>query len=161
MQDKILQLLKRFDEVEAELGLPECLANQKKYKELAQEHAYLTQVKEVYESLQKIKNSFKQNKEMLSTLQDEEFEALVKEEIQIQEKEIQDFQKKLESLLVPPNPDDHKNIILELRAGTGGDEAAILLAIVLECTSCMPQKKDGRLNFYLVHLQKWVDSKSI
>ena len=127
MQDKILQLLKRFDEVEAELGLPECLANQKKYKELAQEHAYLTQVKEVYESLQKIKNSFKQNKEMLSTLQDEEFEALVKEEIQIQEKEIQDFQKKLESLLVPPNPDDHKNIILELRAGTGGDEAAIFV----------------------------------
>ena len=127
MQDKILQLLKRFDEVEAELGLPECLANQKKYKELTQEHAYLTQVKDAYEVLQKIKNSLKQNKEMLSTLQDEEFEALVKEEIQTQEKEIHDFQKKLESLLVPPNPDDHKNIILELRAGTGGDEAAIFV----------------------------------
>jgi peptide chain release factor 1 len=127
MREKILQLLKRFDEVEAELGLPECLSNQKRYKELAQEHAYLTEVKEAYDSLEKVAKSLSENKEMLQTLKDPEFEALVKEEIQEQEKKTEEYTKKLESLLIPPNPDDNKNIIIELRAGTGGDEAAIFV----------------------------------
>ncbi|NBO23748.1 MAG: peptide chain release factor 1 [Chlamydiae bacterium] len=127
MQDKILQLLKRFHEVEAELGLPDCLSNQKRYKELAQEHAYLTEVKEVYEAYQKTAKSLSENKEMLQTLSDPEFEGLVKEEINEQEKIVEDLNKKLQTLLIPPNPDDNKNIILELRAGTGGDEAAIFV----------------------------------
>ncbi len=127
MQEKILQLLKRFDEVEAELGLPECLADQKRYKQLAQEHAYLTQVKELSEEFEQVKNSLNENKGMLSNLKDPEFEVLVREEIHDQEKRLEVLLKKLEALLIPPNPDDNKNIILELRAGTGGDEAAIFV----------------------------------
>lgn len=127
MREKILQLLKRFDEVEAELGLPECLSNQKRYKELAQEHAYLSQVKEAQANLENIKRSLQENKEMLSIGADPEFEEMLREEIAEQEKKIAEWTGKLENLLIPPNPDDHKNIIVELRAGTGGDEAAIFV----------------------------------
>jgi peptide chain release factor 1 len=127
MRDKILQLLKRFDEVEAELGLPDCLSNQKRYKELAQEHAYLSSVKEAYGNLERLKKSLAENKEMLASGTEPEFEAMLKEEIQEQEKAIVEWNQKLENLLIPPNPDDNKNIILELRAGTGGDEAALFV----------------------------------
>lgn len=157
MQEKILQLLKRLDEVEGELGLPECLSNQKRYKELAQEHAYLSQLKEINDLYEKTERSLRDNKSMLSELKDPEFELLVKEEIQDQEKILVELSKKLEALLIPPNPDDNKGIILELRAGTGGDEAAIFVGDCvrmyklyatdknwqIELLSCTPSEMGG------------------
>jgi len=124
---KVDQLLKRFDEVEALLGLPEILSDQKRYKELAQEHSYLNSVKEVHDKISKATNQLKENKELLAQESDPEFQAVIKEEIKQLEGQIESGTKELESLLVPPDPKDNANIILELRAGTGGDEAAIFV----------------------------------
>lgn len=127
MQDKILQLLKRFDEVEAELGLPQSLSNQKRYRELTQEHAYLSQLKEVFDAYSKAKQALADNRELVAEEKDPEFAAMLREDIVLLEKSTDEFYHKLETLLIPPNPDDHKPIIMEIRAGTGGDEAAIFV----------------------------------
>jgi len=127
MQEKIFQMLKRFDEVEAELGLPSSLSDKKRYKELTQEHAYLSELKEIFEQNEKAKIALTENKSLLSEVKDPEFEGLLREDISLLEKKLEELHIKLEALLIPPNPDDHKAIILELRAGTGGDEAAIFV----------------------------------
>ncbi len=157
MLEKILQLIKRLDEVESELGMPQILSNQKRYRELTQEHAYLSELKEIYTRYQKSSQIIQDNQEILSTLVDPEFEALVREEIEEHKKQLVEWKSKLEALLIPPNPDDHKPIIIELRAGTGGDEAAIFVGDcvrmyrfyasgkgwVIELLSCTPSELGG------------------
>lgn len=127
MLQKIQQLLKRLSEVEAELGQPEALADQKHYRTLTQEHSYLNEVKNVHERLGQLKKQLEENQKLLKTEKDPDFIALLKEDLAQIEPKIPPLEKKLEDLLIPPDPKDHLNIILELRAGTGGDEAALFV----------------------------------
>ncbi len=124
---KVNQLLERFREVEDLLGQPETLSDQKRYKELTQEHSYLSNIKEAHEKLESSKKQLEENKALLSDESDPEFTAVIKEDVAKLEEQIEIFTRELESLLVPPDPKDHANIILEIRAGTGGDEAAIFV----------------------------------
>ncbi|NGX50548.1 MAG: Peptide chain release factor 1 [Chlamydiae bacterium] len=127
MEEKIQKLLLRCDEVEKALSDPEALSDKKKYKELSQEHSYLAEVKEIYLRLQSAKKELQTNRSLLKEESDPEFIAVIREEIASLEEEEVETRAKLESLLVPPDPNDHANVILELRAGTGGDEAAIFV----------------------------------
>lgn len=127
MEAKVQKLLSRFAEVEAKLGHPDVFNDQKKYRELTQEHAYLAEVKKVSDDLQSCRRQQIENREMLSEESDPDFSAVLKEDLQSLEAKIPQLEEELEKLLVPPNPDDSKNIILELRAGTGGDEAALFV----------------------------------
>lgn len=127
MNKKIERLLSRFAEVEALLGHPEVLHDQKQYRALTQEHSYLSEVKSVFEELQQSQKQLNDNHALLKSEKDPEFASLLKDDIQAIEKRLPILQKQLEDLLVPPDPTDHKNIIVELRAGTGGDEAALFV----------------------------------
>lgn len=127
MEKKINQLLSRYAEVESSLGSPEILGDQKKYRALTQEHAYLSDVKMVVEELQQAQKQLSENQVLLKTENDPEFSAFLREDITELQTRIANLQIKLEDLLVPPDPNDHRNIILELRAGTGGDEAALFV----------------------------------
>lgn len=127
MEKKIQQLLSRFAELEAILGHPDVFNDQKKYRALTQEHGYLGDIKTTFEESQQAAKQLLENQELLKVEKDPEFAALYKEEIgRLEEKRAQ-LQKKLEDLLIPPDPNDSRNIILELRAGTGGDEAALFV----------------------------------
>ncbi|MFQ5729134.1 MAG: peptide chain release factor 1 [Waddliaceae bacterium] len=127
MEKRVQKLLSRFSEVEELLGKPEVLNDQKEYRSLTQEHAYLGQVKSLWENLQKLQKQLKDNRELVSSEKDPDFVAFLEEDIIKIEKEIEEQQNKLKSLLVPPDPMDSRNTILELRAGTGGDEAALFV----------------------------------
>jgi peptide chain release factor 1 len=131
MQDKIEKLLLRLAECERELGDPDVLADQKRFRALAQEHAYLQEVKNCNDELSRLQSSLKENKELLKVEQDQEFAELLKEDILMLEKNIESSQEKLQNLLVPPDPNDSKNTIVEIRAGTGGDEAALFVGDVV------------------------------
>lgn len=127
MKDKVQRLLARLQEVEELLGHPETLSDQKRYRELTQEHSQLSQLRDVWERLSSAQKQLDENRALLTSEQDPEMVVLLKDEITRLEIDLEASKKQIEILLVPPDPRDSRNIILELRAGTGGDEAALFV----------------------------------
>jgi len=127
MKAKIEKLLKRFSEVEELLGRAEVVANQAQYKQLTTEHAYLSELSELWQGYVRAEKAVQENQKLLQEEKDPELIEFIKEEIQANSNLKDSLDKKLHLLLVPPDPRDHRNIILELRAGTGGDEAALFV----------------------------------
>lgn len=127
MKDKVQRLLARLQEVEELLGHPETLSDQKRYRELTQEHSQISELKEVWDRLRSAEKQLEENRALLTAEQDSEMVVLLKEEITRLEIDLEAAKKQIETLLVPPDPRDSRNIILELRAGTGGDEAALFV----------------------------------
>ncbi len=128
MISKVQQLLARLHEVEGLLGIPETLSDQKQYRQLTQEHAYLSDVKEANERIVSIEKQLAENKGLLTSETDPEMVQMLRDEIARLDAALAVSQKELETLLVPPDPRDSRAILLELRAGTGGDEAALFVA---------------------------------
>ena len=128
MKEKVETLLKRFAEVEVELSTPEVLGDQVRYKLLTQEHAHLSELKEVWGRLEAAKKGIEENRELLKEERDPELISLLKEESEQLERDVPLLTTKLESLIVSPDPKDNYSVIMELRAGTGGDEAALFVA---------------------------------
>lgn len=127
MEEKVSVLLRRFGEVEELLGRSEVVSDKEKYKELTTEHAYLSEINELWKLYTQTEKALEENQILLKQESDQELLEFIKEEIQIQKLLKESLNKKLHLLLVPPDPRDHRNIILELRAGTGGDEAALFV----------------------------------
>ncbi|MBA2728513.1 MAG: peptide chain release factor 1 [Parachlamydiaceae bacterium] len=127
MEKAVHKILSRLSEVEAKLGHSSAFENQRKYKELAQEHAYLSELKALWDEKHSLEQQLKDNEAMQRAESDPEFiEVLREDNAQIDQRIIQ-IQSRLETLLVPPDPNDNRNTILELRAGTGGEEAALFV----------------------------------
>lgn len=128
MEAKIKKLLSRFEEVEKLLGQPETFLDKNLYKELSREHSYLLKIRDSWEYYNKINFQLVENKDLLIQEKDPELIEIIKEEIVHLEKELLLADKSMKTLLVPPDPNDDRNIILEIRAGTGGEEAALFVA---------------------------------
>lgn len=131
MEKRVLELIDRFSEVEKLLSDPEILANQKTYKSLTQEHSYLSGVKEAWGRFKEIEKQLKEDLQLLKEESDEELILMLREEISSLEEQLPVAKAKVETLLVPPDPDDHRNTIIEVRAGTGGDEAALFVGDIV------------------------------
>lgn len=127
MEKKIQGLLERFSVLEKELSDPGVLSDKKRYKELTSEHSYLLEIKEAWEKLEHLKKDIKDHQDLLDTEKDQELLLFIKEELNDLQQQLPILEKKFETLLLPPDPNDHRNIIMELRAGTGGDEASIFV----------------------------------
>lgn len=127
MEKKVAELLRRFAEVEEALANPSVFNDPKAYKELTREHAYLSDVKQAADLLDATSRALTQNQALYPAEKDPEMRALLEEEIADLERRLPSLQDKLTSLLVPPDPNDDRNVIMELRAGTGGDEAALFV----------------------------------
>lgn len=128
MKKKVEQLLSRLNEVEAVLGQPNVYDDPKKYRTLTQEHSYLRELKTVWDEKERFLRQLEENQELLKTEKDPVFIEILKEDIADLEKRVQDLQMTLEQLIIPPDPNDNRATILELRAGTGGEEAALFVA---------------------------------
>lgn len=127
MEDKIKKLLSRLEEVETLLGETDTFSDKKKYKELTQEHSRLSELKNNWDYLTNIEKQLVENKVLLTTEKDPEMLEVIRDEIQNLENELAITKAKIETILVPPDPRDSRDIILELRAGTGGEEAALFV----------------------------------
>jgi len=164
MEKAIHKLMSRLAEVEAKLGSADVFDNQRKYKELTQEHAYLSEVKVLWESIQKLKQQLVDNATLLEEEKDPDFiEELKRDSVEVEEK-LQKQMIELEGLLIPPDPNDHRNTIVELRAGTGGDEAALFVGDCVrmyklyadlngwkyELLSCTPSDLGGYKEYVMV-----------
>ncbi len=127
MKARIEQLLLKLQGVEKELGDSAVVADQKKYRRLSQEHAYLSEIKTSYDVYTQAQQELDEHRALLKDKLDPDFAALVQEEASQLEKKIEEERGKLETLLIPPDPLDHATVIMEVRAGTGGDEAALFV----------------------------------
>ncbi|MGE3954258.1 MAG: peptide chain release factor 1 [Parachlamydiales bacterium] len=127
MLEKVKPLLDEFAEVEKVLAEPEIFNDQKRYREISQRHAYLADVKEIWDELESVRKQLKDNSALLKEESDPSFAEMLRQDIEELEGREEKLGVSLRDLLIPPDPDDHRNTILELRAGTGGDEAALFV----------------------------------
>lgn len=125
MLDKLKTIKNRYDALSKELSDPEVTRNQEKFRTLAQEQSSLTEIVEAYDQYATVLDHIAQNRELIETENDAELIALAKEELALLEKEREELEDALKVLLIPKDKNDEKNVILEIRAGTGGDEAAL------------------------------------
>lgn len=124
---KAIELIKKLDEIEEALGDPKVHLDQERYRQLTQKHSYLTNVKESLEKYQNLRKQIDEYRSILSEEKDYELVELAREEIATLEKDFEKEGLSLQTLLVPPDPRDSRNIVIEIRAGTGGDEAALFV----------------------------------
>jgi peptide chain release factor 1 len=125
MIEKLEELKLRFEEVGQLLMQPETVKDIKKYSQLNKEYKDLEKIVSKYNQFNDTKNHLQQAKEVLQKEKDEEMREMAKMEIDDLEPKIDSLETELKELLIPKDPNDDKNVMLEIRAGTGGDEAAI------------------------------------
>lgn len=128
IQNKIDRILSRHGDVEAALGDPQIVRDQKKYKELMQEFSHLSETVECYRQYQSYFGEYGEAVELAGMEDDPEMQEMAREEAATLKERSDNLLKELNVLLVPRDPLDGKNIIMEIRAGTGGDEAALFAA---------------------------------
>lgn len=128
MKDSILSKLdtlsERYEEVGALLSDPETIADQNKYRDLSKEYAELEPVVKTYLGFQQVVDSVAEAKSLLKDA-DPDMREMAQEEMKDGEQQLEVAELELQRLLLPKDPNDHKNVFLEIRAGTGGDEASI------------------------------------
>ena len=128
MFDKLEDLLIRFEEIMGELNEPNVTDNQKRFRALMKEQSDLTPIVEAYKEYKQRKQDVEDSLSMLEMEDDEEMRDMLKEELSDARKRIEELEKELKILLLPKDPNDDKNVIVEIRAGAGGDEAALFAA---------------------------------
>ncbi|HRD55068.1 MAG TPA: PCRF domain-containing protein, partial [Parachlamydiaceae bacterium] len=127
IEQKIQKLLYRLNELEDLLAHSDVFSDQKKYRAITEEHAYLSEVKSTWDALKALEKQREDNRELLKTEKDLDFAEVLREDLADIDLRYVELEKKLEDILIPPDPNDHRNTIIEIRAGTGGDEAALFV----------------------------------
>ncbi len=128
MFDKLEDLLIRFEEIMGELNEPNVTENQERFRKLMKEQSDLTPVVEAYREYKKCGQDVQDSLSMLEEEHDEEMRAMLKEELAEARTRSEQLEQELKILLLPKDPNDEKNVIVEIRAGAGGDEAALFAA---------------------------------
>ncbi len=128
MFDKLEDLLIRFEEIMGELNEPNVTDNQKRFRSLMKEQSDLTPIVEAYKEYKQRKQDVEDSLAMLEVEDDEDMREMLKEELSDAKKRIEELEQELKILLLPKDPNDEKNVIVEIRAGAGGDEAALFAA---------------------------------
>ena len=128
MFDKLEDLLIRFEEILSELQEPDVANDQNRFRKLMKEQNDLTPIVEAYREYKTCKQAIADSLEMLEIESDEEMRELAKEELNDAKKRVEELEHELKILLLPKDPNDDKNVVVEIRAGAGGDEAALFAA---------------------------------
>jgi peptide chain release factor 1 len=128
MLDKLEQIVSRYEELTQELSSPELLSNPSAYAKAAKQHRTLEEVVRKYQAWKGLKAELADARELMDTSDDEEMREMARLEFESLQTRIDDTDRELKLLLIPTDPNDEKNVILEIRAGTGGDEATLFAA---------------------------------
>src|SRR3989475_6763628 len=143
--EKLEQIESRYDELTQQLSSPEVLADSARYQKLARTHGELSEVVEKYREWKQIEKHLRGAQQMLIEAEDAEMKQLAHEEERqlLARKEV--VERELRRLLLPRDPNDEKNVILEIRAGTGGDEAALFAAELFRMYSRYAESQGWRV----------------
>lgn len=127
MLDKLAGVEERFDKLEGLLSDPEVIKDQQAYKHYSMEHAELSKIVSVFRKYKQVAEDIEESKDLLKE-SDEEIKELAREDIQSSTERLKELEGDLRWLLIPKDPNDEKNVVLEIRAGTGGEEAGLFAA---------------------------------
>lgn len=130
MFDKLEDLLIRFEEIMGELNEPTVTGNQERFRKLMKEQSDLTPIVEAYKEYKKCKQDIEDSLVMLEEESDEDMREMLKEALSDSKKRVEELEQEMKVLLLPKDPNDEKNVIVEIRAGAGGDESALFAAEV-------------------------------
>ena len=128
MFDKLQDIVIRLEEVLNQLQEPDVANDQNRFRKLMKEQAELTPIVEAYKEYKACKQNIEDSLELLNEESDEEMRELAKEELNESKARVEELENELKILLLPKDPNDDKNVIVEIRAGAGGDEAALFAA---------------------------------
>ena len=130
MYEKLKALERRIDELNLLLGDPAVLSDQDRYRRLAREHAELLPVVSAYQQWRHMREQIEEHKQLLYESDDQAFRELVRQELAGLEERRQTLEQELQEAIAPGDPNDQRNVIVEIRAGAGGDEAALFAAVL-------------------------------
>ncbi|MBP5794002.1 MAG: peptide chain release factor 1 [Spirochaetaceae bacterium] len=128
MIKRLEQMAKRFAEVNEQIQDPELVKDPKKYKDIMREHSHLSSVMEAYEEYKSVLQGIEDAKVLITEEEDHDMKEMAREELKGLEEKKPQIEEKIKFLLIPPDPLEEKNIIMEIRGGTGGDESSLFAA---------------------------------
>ena len=141
MFDKLEDLLIRFEEIMGELNEPDVTANQERFRALMKEQSDLTPIVEAYREYKKCNQDIEDSLMMLDEENDPDMREMLKEELNSAKTRVSELEEELKILLLPKDPNDEKNVIVEIRAGAGGDEAALFAGDLYRMYSMYAESK--------------------
>lgn len=144
MFENLSSIKDKFKNLETIIADPETMKDMDHWQKLVKEHADLKPIVEKYEEYSKAQDTLEEDKEMLSETNDDEMKDMLKEEISTLEKDIVQMEADLKVLLLPKDPNDHKNVIVEIRAGAGGEEAGLFAGELLRMYQMYADKKNWK-----------------
>ena len=150
MFKKLESVVKRFNEVESSLGNPDLANRPDDLRKLSQEHSSLLSIVKEFQHYQKLKSENDSNEALLRD-SDSEIASMAKEELKRLEVELVESEQALQILLLPKDPNDEKNIVLEVRAGAGGDEAALFVGELFRLYQRFAERQGWRVELLSVN----------
>ncbi|MDR1278197.1 MAG: peptide chain release factor 1 [Treponema sp.] len=128
MNERLTSLLRRYDELSLLIQDPELVKYQNKYRDLMKEYSHLSEIASAQNEIDALSRQMKETRTLIQDEKDQDMRELARQEFRELETRITDAEDRLKFLLIPKDPLDEKNIIMEIRAGTGGEEAALFAA---------------------------------
>ncbi|MEI6101169.1 MAG: peptide chain release factor 1, partial [Eubacteriales bacterium] len=125
MYDKLETIKNRYEQLSQMLSTMEVIGNQDKFRELSQEHSSISEIVQLYDELLAVNKNIAESQEILDDGTDADLEELARMELPAELEKKEKLESALRFMLIPKDPNDDKNVILEIRAGTGGEEAAL------------------------------------
>ena len=144
MLDKLAEVEKRYEQLESLLRDPQILNKQREYSKVAKERAELEEIVTCYREWKKVEREIQENRELLNE-NDEAIRELAKEEVSVLRERKEEIESRIKILILPKDPNDSKNVILEIRAGTGGEEAALFAASLFRMYSRYAESRGWRV----------------
>ena len=128
MFERLEQIEAKYEELNKALGSPEVIGDSAKYQKAAKAHSDMTGIVQKYREYKDVKRGIDDSRQLVAEETDPEMKAYAQSELQELEQRVARIEEELKVLLLPKDPNDEKNIIIEIRAGTGGDEASLFAA---------------------------------
>ena len=149
--NKLLEVERRYDEISGQLSTPEVIGNRALFLKLSREHKELSEVVAVFREYKKIRADLEEGREIIAAGEDADLVSMAQDELKRLEARDQALQQQLKILLLPKDPNDQKNVILEIRAGAGGDEAAIFVGDLFRMYSRYVEGRRWKVEIMSVH----------
>lgn len=146
LEDKLQQIKERYDELNQAMADPSIYDRPQEYAELTIEHTQLKELVEDYDRWKEIQNRLSGNRELIEANEDAEITEIAREENNELMVELEELEEAIKFKLIPKDPDDSKNCIVEVRAGTGGDEAAIFAGDLFDMYRRYADSQNWKLN---------------
>ncbi len=145
LTDRLETLEKQYHDIEERLADPEVIRAQDVYQKLMKEHAELAPLVQAFRRYKHLEKELADSQSLLKDESDEDLKAMAREEVQSLKEQIGQVEEDLKVLLLPKDPNDDKNVLLEIRAGTGGEEAALFAADLYRMYTCLAERRGWRL----------------